>query len=712
MATTGAGKKSARRRAFATFFILLVFLYLLTVASTRVYSTHHAPLNNNEFLESRNSRAHGLHKHTPRKKVNPSSSSSSSLSNEEVANMEETHRKPKGNEIELESNDGGDDDTTTTTTTNIDDDDTNNVGMMSAFGHVVHDVWEHIPGHHYAETILGFHHDDEDEPGDDDEDDNHKEEGDGKSNEILDTKYHNQEEGGFGNSTISDAISSSSLSNAPIKVILDDLIVDDDRVKTQKALIKHFKGKVYVDGHSKEIPEPIGVSEAYIARGGYKKGCGSKEAKKNIVLKQSFLFRNGGSFKYGHMVMIGEAPKNSPWKWAATWQASNSFEGAFGQKIVISFADDPTGTWTPPMVIPIPVTPSTAAVWGPVWHKDPNTGVAWLFYAASTSCRKSAGLRKVKYAPGGDIQVIKSLDGIQWSAPKTILTQAAESNHLPKLVANQLAVHEPTGHWVLPMWRETPHSTTCKPSVSKGTRTSAGVLLSKDQGKSWSVVGSYRARGVRWLIEGTIAEVGNTKDLLLLHRSGEKYLYKQISKDGGKSWTNAERTSVPNPNSKVNLIRLESSKGAPTNLGGSLALAYNDAMYGVRRRLSVALSSDGHKWSKLQLLENSSPGLHFNYPTIAQDGCRLLVAYSVTRHGGRRAVTQSGIKLAVVELPGVVEKAKEEVLEISMDAPKGGDGEDSNSVDDNNDTNVGEEEENIREDDVNEKSIEDVIDVV
>ena len=92
--------------------------------------------------------------------------------------------------------------------------------------------------------------------------------------------------------------------------------------------------------------------------------------------------------------------------------------------------------------------------------------------------QEKCGLRKVKYAPGGDIQVIKSLDGIQWSAPKTILTQAAESNHLPKLVANQLAVHEPTGHWVLPMWRDA-HSTTCKPSVSKGTRTSAGVYSQK-----------------------------------------------------------------------------------------------------------------------------------------------------------------------------------------------------------------------------------------
>ena len=49
----------------------------------------------------------------------------------------------------------------------------------------------------------------------------------------------------------------------------------------------------------KRYPEPIGVSEAYIARGGYKKGCGSKEAKKNIVLKQSFLFRNGGVLSMG-----------------------------------------------------------------------------------------------------------------------------------------------------------------------------------------------------------------------------------------------------------------------------------------------------------------------------------------------------------------------------------------------------------------------------
>jgi hypothetical protein len=695
------------KRALAALATILFIFYLLTCASQRVYSTHHATAKSREdghrssssFVKSRNSREHGLRRE---KNLPLSKSNSNSLSDEEVARAEETHRQPKGNEIDLSIAVEDDEDN--------DRDDSNSLSDNS-WNTLLHEVWENMPGHEYAETMLGFHHDDNDEPGDEDDEKNDDGDVEGvtdkNKNELLEQSVEDDDDEHL---NISLTSSSSSSSNAPIKVILDDLVIEDDRVKTQKQLVKHLNGKVYVDSRSKEIPEPIELSVAYLARGRYKNICvNQKEAKKNSVLKQSFLFRNGGSFKYGHMVMIGEAPKNSPWKWAATWQASNSFEGAFGQKIVISFADDPTGTWTQPMVIPIPVTPTTAAVWGPVWHFDSNTGVAWLFYAASTSCRKNAGHGKVKYAPGGDIQVIKSLDGIQWSAPKTILTQAAESNHLPKLVSNQLAVHEPTGHWVLPMWRESPHSNTCKPSVNRGARTSAGVLLSKDQGKSWSVVGSYRARGVRWLIEGTVAEVGDTKDLLLLHRSGENYLYKQISKDGGKSWSNAEKTSVPNPNSKVNLIRLESSKGAPTNLGGSLALAYNDATSGVRRKLSVALSSDGHKWSKLQLLEDSSPGLHFNYPTIAQDGCRLLVAYSVTRHGGRRAVTQSGIKLAIVNLPGKAERENEEVLAISMDAPKeeegGGEEErDRDSSDDN-------EEESIREDDTNEKEAIDVIDV-
>lgn len=59
------------------------------------------------------------------------------------------------------------------------------------------------------------------------------------------------------------------------------------------------------------------------------------------------------------------------------------------------------------------------------------------------------------------------------------------------------------------------------------------------------------------------------------------------------------KTSIPNPNSKVNLIRMTD---------GDIALAFNDARGGVRRKLSVAVSPDGSAWTRLQELEGSTPG--------------------------------------------------------------------------------------------------------
>jgi hypothetical protein len=136
------------------------------------------------------------------------------------------------------------------------------------------------------------------------------------------------------------------------------------------------------------------------------------------------------------------------WRWAMTWQASASIEGAPGQHLLISFSDDPEGAWTKPMMIPI--QPSNLAVWGPVWHLD-DEGTIFLFFAQSTSCRKNAGRGRIKYAPGGDVKYIKSVDGVTWTSPKTIITQAADQG-IPKLVANQLQVHSATGNWILPYW--------------------------------------------------------------------------------------------------------------------------------------------------------------------------------------------------------------------------------------------------------------------
>eukprot|EP00959_Pyramimonas_sp_CCMP1952_P367828 7704995-Pyramimonas_sp.AAC.1 len=47
------------------------------------------------------------------------------------------------------------------------------------------------------------------------------------------------------------------------------------------------------------------------------------------------------------------------------------------------------------------------------------------------------------------------------------------------------------------------------------------------------------------------------------------------------------------------------------------------------RWLQVALSNtDGHNWTRVAMLEAGDDKHYFHYPTLAQDGCRLLVAYS------------------------------------------------------------------------------------
>ena len=78
----------------------------------------------------------------------------------------------------------------------------------------------------------------------------------------------------------------------------------------------------------------------------------------------------------------------------------------------------------------------------------------------------------------------------------------------------------------------------------------------------------------RYLLEGTVAETSNGS-ILQLFRSGSKFLWKTVSRDAGRSWAEPVPTTVPNPNAKVNLLRL-------TNR--TLALVFNDVNDGSARR--------------------------------------------------------------------------------------------------------------------------------
>ena len=100
------------------------------------------------------------------------------------------------------------------------------------------------------------------------------------------------------------------------------------------------------------------------------------------------------------------------------------------------------------MVIPVARDGSGKALWAPVLftHFDH----VYLFFAESVSClRPAEGDKPPRWAPGGDVRMSRSKDGVTWSLPVTIYTQATK-NGMPKLISNPPEIVN--DRFVLPFW--------------------------------------------------------------------------------------------------------------------------------------------------------------------------------------------------------------------------------------------------------------------
>ncbi|KAK3259709.1 hypothetical protein CYMTET_31306, partial [Cymbomonas tetramitiformis] len=153
------------------------------------------------------------------------------------------------------------------------------------------------------------------------------------------------------------------------------------------------------------------------------------------------------------------------------------------------------------------------------------------------------------------------------------------------------------------------------------------------EGSTWAAYGAIVAPpGVQTnLLEGSVVEL-LTGAVLMLLRSNTGCLFESISMDKGKTWSMAAPSRLPNPNSKVHIMRIEPS--------GHLLLAFNNHKHTGARRgaeckscrsdLELAVSEDdGHTWQRLGVLDNeAAPGIRLHYPTMVQAKDKLVIVYS------------------------------------------------------------------------------------
>lgn len=195
-------------------------------------------------------------------------------------------------------------------------------------------------------------------------------------------------------------------------------------------------------------------------------------------------------------------------------------------------------------------------------------------------------------------------------------------------IVRQPGVILSSGEWLLPIYDNRGGG---KPEYEGMGGNEGSVFISGDGGQHWQrygrmVAGAGTAQpNVIELEPGHLLAFLRTRNFWNGENPDWAYLYRAESWDYGRNWTHPVPTALPNNNSSMQMIRLQS---------GALVLAYNHQQQRLRSPLNVALSDDqGETWCFRRELEPLDPdGAEFSYPAILQTPDGLIhIAYTYKR---------------------------------------------------------------------------------
>jgi len=206
--------------------------------------------------------------------------------------------------------------------------------------------------------------------------------------------------------------------------------------------------------------------------------------------------------------------------------------------------------------------------------------------------------------------------GDEWGEPAT--GRAPAEARIGKRVLPQAELPRETESWI--QYAE------ANAWCHRNHRYPAGALISDDDGRTFRLAGYLCGGCENHLMEPQVVELGSGRVAMLLRSMSEGVLLASYSNDAGSTWSQLERTSIPNPSSKINILR---------HSDGRIFLLHNPAgdtrnLMAARNPLSLWVSDDDMRtWNvKMDLVERIHGEHGLNYPSGYLDEQRDLLRFA------------------------------------------------------------------------------------
>ena len=300
-----------------------------------------------------------------------------------------------------------------------------------------------------------------------------------------------------------------------------------------------------------------------------------------------------------------------------------TYEGSADIRIICSRLEPESGRWTEP--VDISGDPNRSEQ-NPSLFNGPD-GAVWAVYTAQLD--RQAGKDNMQFT--SQIRCQKSTDGGRtWDAYETLFAREGSFCRQPIQVLS-------SGRWIFANWL-------CTDSVDGLSGDPTAFQISDDRGKTWRQADMPESNG---RVHANVVELGNGRLAAFMRSREADFIYRSESFDWGDSWSKPVPTPLPNNNSSISAVRLQS---------GRIAIAYNPtctpepvsgkaAWPGLRCPVAVALSEDGGitfpmiRWMErgegFMGEENKTNNRQYEYPYLMQsrDGMLHLAYAAYTRKG-------------------------------------------------------------------------------